>query len=283
MNVPKYDELLNPTLLALHKLGGSASIAELNETVVDQLQLPQDVVEHPGRREGTTLLAERLNWARVYLKKVGLITNSERGVWALTPDGQKIKKVNPNEVKRAVRQQQRERRAEDSDAESSDILDDLNGTESADWKDTLLEVVQDMAPPAFERLCQRLLRESGFIEVKVTGKSGDGGIDGHGIVKLAGLLSFPIIFQAKRYKGSVGAGEIRNFRGAMVGRADKGLFITTGSFTSSAYAEATRDGAPPIDLIDGDQLAEKLKELRLGIKTRMVEAVEVDTEWFRSI
>jgi restriction system protein len=145
--------------------------------------------------------------------------------------------------------------------------------------DTLL----DMPPDAFERLCQRLLRESGFIQVEVTGRSGDGGIDGHGVVRVGGLLSFPVIFQCKRYRNPVSSGVVRDFRGAMVGRADKGLIITTGSFTRDADREATRDGAPPIDLIDGEQLMEKLKDLQLGVTTKQIEVVEVATEWFAGI
>lgn len=144
-------------------------------------------------------------------------------------------------------------------------------------------LTQDLDPAAFERLVQRILRESGFIQVEVTGRTGDGGIDGRGIAKIHGFMSFHVLFQCKRYKGSVAAGEVRDFRGAMVGRADKGLFITTGSFTPAAIKEATRDGAPPIDLVDGGELAEKLKELGLGVKTDMVERISVDDAWFKSL
>ncbi|MCE1271999.1 MAG: restriction endonuclease, partial [Acinetobacter sp.] len=120
-------------------------------------------------------------------------------------------------------------------------------------------------------------------QVEVTGKVGDGGIDGKGIVRVSGLLSFHVIFQCKRYKGSVSPSQIRDFRGAMQGRADKGLFITTGNFTRDALKEATRDGAPPIDLIDGELLCEKLKELKLGITTQLIEQVEIKTEWFEKL
>lgn len=138
-----------------------------------------------------------------------------------------------------------------------------------------------MDPTAFERLVQRLLRESGFIQVEVTGRSGDGGVDGKGIMRLGGLLSFNVIFQCKRYSGSVGASHVRDFRGAMVGRADKALLITTGGFSRDAEREATRDGAPTIDLIDGMLLAEKLKELGLGVETRIVqvEEIAIDRDW----
>jgi len=153
-----------------------------------------------------------------------------------------------------------------------------------DWREELYRLLtKELSPDAFERLVQRLLRESGFVQVEVTGRTGDGGIDGKGIAKIHGFMSFHVIFQCKKYQGSVSAGDIRDFRGAMVGRADKGLFITTGTFTPAAVKEATRDGAPPIDLVDGEQLAEKLKELQLGIKTEMIEKITVNKDWFTNL
>ena len=144
----------------------------------------------------------------------------------------------------------------------------------------LIETLLSIPPDAFERLSQRLLRESGFTQVEVTGKVGDGGIDGKGIVRINGFLSFHVIFQCKRYKGSISPSQIRDFRGAMQGRADKGLFITTGTFTREATKEASRDGAPPIDLIDGELLCEKLKELGLGVTTETVEVINIKADWF---
>ena len=154
--------------------------------------------------------------------------------------------------------------------------------ESADWRDDLLDTLQNMPPDAFERLCQTLLRESGFIEVEVTGKSGDGGIDGYGIIRLAGMISFPVLFQCKRYIGNVGSNVVRDFRGAMAGRAEKGIILTTGGFTRDAQREAMRDGAAPVDLIDGQLLTDKMKSLKLGVHTKTVEVVQVDKHWFES-
>lgn len=147
------------------------------------------------------------------------------------------------------------------------------------WQDRLLECLLKMKPAAFERLCQRILRESGFIKVEVTGRSGDGGIDGIGVLRL-NLLSFHVFFQCKRWKGSVGAPVIRDFRGAMVGRADKGLVMTTGTFSTDARKEATRDGAPAIDLVDGETLCELLKGLKIGVSIRKVEHVLVEQNVF---
>jgi restriction system protein len=140
-----------------------------------------------------------------------------------------------------------------------------------------------MPPDAFERLSQRLLRECGFTQVEVTGRAGDGGIDGKGVLRLGGLINFQVVFQCKRYSGTVSAGTIRDFRGAMIGRADKGLIISTGTFSRDARAEAVRDGAPAIDLVDGQELADLLKRYDLGIQTIMVEKVEVNAAWFTTI
>lgn len=268
----------------MHQLGGSASLVELDDATLNVMGLGPEVTEVPHGDTGGTEVQYRLAWARTYLKKYGLIVNSARGVWALTETGQLTSTIEPKVVQRAVRaQRQRPPGNRPSVLAAEAVIEDEAVSQRLDWEDHLRETVLALTPGGFERLCQRILRESGFVQVEVTGRSGDGGIDGHGIVRLAGLLSFPIIFQAKKYRGSVGAPEIRNFRGAMVGRADKGLFITTGNFTTAASAEATRDGAPPIDLIDGTALIGMLKELKLGVSTRMVEHVEVDELWFSKI
>ena len=102
-------------------------------------------------------------------------------------------------------------------------------------------------------------------EVTVTGRSGDGGIDGLGILQVNRLVSFKVVFQCKRYNGSVGSPQIRDFRGAMMGRADKGIILTTGTFTTDARTEALRDGVHPIELVDGEKLVQMMEELELGL------------------
>ncbi|MFN2125036.1 MAG: restriction endonuclease [Candidatus Promineifilaceae bacterium] len=277
VSIPTYDRMMNPLIQALNSLGGSGTIEELDDKVADILKLSDEQLEvMHNPKSGQTEVSYRLAWTRTYLKKYGILENSTRGVWALTKEGQQIDKVNPREVTKFVRDQTRKDRAETDGSET--IEEELQ----LDWQEELLSTLQEMDPAAFERLVQRLLRESGFIQVEVTGRSGDGGIDGKGIMRLGGLLSFNVIFQCKRYSGSVGAGHVRDFRGAMVGRADKALLLTTGTFTRDAEREATRDGAPTIDLIDGNLLSEKLKELSLGVETKIVqrEQVEIDREWF---
>src|SRR6266498_264917 len=279
--VPKFDELMNPTLQALKRLGGSASIDELVPEIVKFLNLPQEVAEVPHGTSGRTELEYRAAWARTYLRNAGYLDNSERGVWALTPKGTQTESVDGRQIAREFALQWQAARAETGAAGAPRATDDTEPP--ATWQDKLLSILQAMDPTGFERLCQRILRESGFIEVEVTKRSGDGGIDGHGTIRLGGLISFNVLFQSKRDKGNIGADNVRDFRGAMVGRADKGVLISTGGFTLEARREATRDGAPPIDLIDGRLLAEKLKELKLGVRTSVVEHVEPVEEWFRSI
>ena len=275
-NIPTFDELMDPSIQALKRLGGSASIDELVTEIVKLLDLSQEVANAPHGTTGRTELEYRSAWARTYLRKAGLIENSERGVWALTPEGTKADAVDGRQIARDVKAQPKQATDEESDSP-------VEPENIPPWQDRLIAVLQAMDPIAFERLCQRILRESGFVEVEVTKRSGDGGIDGFGTLRIGGLISFNVLFQSKRYKGNIGSDVVRDFRGAMVGRADKGMIISTGGFTLDARREATRDGAPPIDLIDGPLLADKLKELKLGVRTHMVEDVEVVDEWFRTI
>jgi restriction system protein len=219
-----------------------------------------------------------------HLRKYGYLENSSRGVWALTQIAKENKTVDSRKVVKAVREQDKKQPIDKKQNNHIELNKDDAPEEAQEWKEELYHILtKDIEPDAFERLTQRLLRESGFVQVEVTGRTGDGGIDGKGIAKIHGFMSFHVIFQCKKYQGSVSASAIRDFRGAMVGRADKGLFITTGTFTSSAIKEATRDGAPPIDLVDGDQLADKLKEFQLGVKTEMVEKITVIKDWFTNI
>jgi restriction system protein len=294
--MPTFDSMMNPLLDALDALGGSGSIAEIDEKVLELEKIDEEVasIPHDPEKSNKTEIAYRLAWTKTFLKKVGFLENSSRGVWALTPLAREKKHVVPREVVRKVNEdlaKAKEKKdklkqiaSEGSDADESIELDDSETAEDQEWREELFHVLtKKTEADAFERLAQRLLRESGFIQVEVLGRSGDGGIDGKGIARFYGFMSFHVYFQCKKFKDPVPASAMRDFRGAMAGRGEKGLFITTSRFTSSAVAEATRDGVPPIDLVDGELLAEKLKEYQLGIKTEMVEKVSVDEDWFTNL
>lgn len=304
-DIPKFSDLLLPTLSAVARLGGSGSISEIVNTVIEleRFTEEQQDVLHNGGPE--TKIGYRVAWARTYLKYFGLLTNSARGVWAITEAGDqflgdpavsdaqrvtellrmKAEKIRELSAERAVKGEDAVSEAVQTYGLDGDEPDEsLEPVPSASWKERIIATLtaDSFSPAQFERLAQRLLREADFESVTVTGRVGDQGIDGIGIYRL-GLLSFPVYFQCKRYKGSVGAGEVRDFRGALQGRGEKGLLITTGAFTAAAKAEASRDGATPVDLIDGDRLCELLLNYELGVAVRVVEEVAVSPEFFADI
>jgi restriction system protein len=278
----RYPRLFEPVIRALNDLGGSASIDELVQRVSSILKPSAEDLDRPHGESNLTEFEYQMAWARTYLKKAGYVENSKRGIWSLTEKGRTASKVVPSDIERIAKATFAPKASEDNTSEDLELA--TAAAEALEpWKDELLRVVRDMKPAAFERLCMRLLRESGFSQVEVTGRPGDGGVDGKGVIQLSGFVSFPVIFQCKRYKGSVAPEEVRGFRGSMEGRADRGLIITTGRFTENAKREAVRDGARPIDLVDGDLLAMKLKELRLGVQSEQIERVTVDATWFAGI
>src|SRR3989338_10648713 len=287
--IPKYFELMNPLLKAIKELGGSGTNDEIYKKVVDNERFTEEQLSilHNPEKDSRTEIGYRLAWTQTYLKKYDLINNtSAKGVWSITKKGKETETVNPDVIVDYVKSQKLPKEKDTyKEAELKNDSETFQEDEN-NWKNQLHQLLLNMPPASFERLTQRLLREVGFIEVEVTGKSGDGGIDGKGILKLNDLFDLRVVFQCKRYKGSVGPSEIRDFRGGADGRGiDKRLFITTGSFTRDAIKEANRDGALPVDLINGEQLVNKLKGLSLGLKTNVktMEEVEIDREWFEEL
>jgi restriction system protein len=298
-DLPRHDDFLLPILKELRTLGGSATIEEINTRLVEQFAFTPEQMEITYETTGALVIPDRLAWARSYLKYPGFLENPKRGVWVLTEAGRAACDWEDEAVRRAVSKGYAAKHASKAkataqspftneviahDAVPAGYPADAAPDDEESWADRLLACLQSIEPAAFERLCQRLLREYGFTQVTVTGKSGDGGIDGTGVLRV-NLLSFHVLFQCKRWKGSVSSSTIRDFRGAMQGRADKGLVITTGTFTPDARREATRDGAPAIDLIDGEALCDLLRERGLGVRVRPITTYEisVDEDFFSEI
>jgi restriction system protein len=291
--IPRYDYFFEPTVKVLKLLGGSGNVQEIYDKVCDLENFSEKQQSLLHKDGPQTEIAYRMAWARTYLKNYGVVENTQRGIWSLTDKGRKLNKFDKEDIKQKVRENYNNSKvknntdkikSEECIEEDIEIKEDpqLMPVSSEEWIEKLLSILCVIPADAFERLCQRILRESGFIKVEVTGQKGDGGIDGIGVLKIA-LLSFQVFFQCKRYSGSVGPSEIRDFRGAMVGRTDKGLFMTTGTFTRAAKQEATRDGAPALDLIDGEQLCHILKDLNLGVTTKTIEVVDISESWFNSL
>jgi restriction system protein len=280
-SLPRTSDLLWPTLRALQELGGSGTVEEIAERVIalENFTAEQQAVMHSGGPQ--TEIEYRLAWARTYLKAADAVLNSERGVWVITETGRALKQSDMPLIVSRYHAERRRERTQDSDDPGIDAQVELL---DGNWRDQLLGKLLSMQPAAFERLSQRLLREAGFINLRVTGKSGDGGIDGTGVYQVS-LVSFPIYFQCKRWRGSVGASVVRDFRGALAGRGDRGLLISTGSYTADAKKEAAREGVAPIELIDGDRLCDLLKEHGLGVVTQIqtVEVVTVSQDFFEGV
>jgi restriction system protein len=271
-----------PVLEALRRLGGSGSPGEVADQVADILGVPVKEREELIA-SGTPRFLNQVQWARYYLSKEGFISSSERGVWSLTDKGRNttLSSADAMEVfARVLRKYREERRlAKSNKSEAEDESPDEAAAEAAgSYREHLLNVIKSLSPSGFERLCQRLLREAGFTQVTVTGGKGDEGIDGIGILQINPFVSFQVRFQCKRYDRSVSASQVRDFRGAMEGRADKGIIISTGSFTADARKEALRDGARPIELVDGQKLIEMFEHLQLGLKP--IKTFEVDADFF---
>ena len=281
-SIPRYHDLMWPALQATKELGGSATVGEMNERAMKSAGVTEEQQAVPHKDGRMSEVEYRLHWARTHLKGIGALENSARGVWAVTDCGRSMSEPEMQAANKAWRDSLRKERLEGRNSQAAGAeSEDEEGEAEGSWKDQLIARLLELPPDGFERLAQRILREAGFVNVAVMGKSGDGGIDGMGTYRLS-LVSFPVCFQCKRYKGTVASGTVRDFRGAMAGRGEKGLLITTGSFTRDAQAQATRDGAPPVELIDGDRLCDLLKDYRLGIEVRqrVEEDVTVNTDFF---
>lgn len=259
-------------------MGGSATAAEVTDAVIEREDLPEELLEQTNKN-GQSKVRNQIAWARMYLVHSGHIDSSTRGVWRLTDKGQHedLAKLNVSSLFKGVQSAFKANAEDLTPAKPTESVEEAESRFEAE-ETALLPVIKSLSPEGFERLCQRLLREHGFQNVRVTGRSGDGGIDGEGILEINPLLSFKVLFQCKRYQGSVGAAMIRDFRGALIGKADKGILLTTGSFTMDAKREAVRDGANPIELVDGEKLVRMFERLELGVKPKVV--YEVDLEFF---
>ncbi|HEX2340257.1 MAG TPA: restriction endonuclease [Vicinamibacterales bacterium] len=273
----QFAKYIGPVLQAIRELGGSGRPDEVRTLIARNLRISEAEQSETLPSGVQTRFENQVHWARFCLAKAAYIDSSQRGVWTLTERGRSLGDVTPDEVQRIVREVSEQTKPASTGAQAA-----VPGADAAppvtEYREELARTLQSLPAVGFERFCQRLLRESGFQEVTITGRSGDGGIDGIGILQVNALVSFKVLFQCKKYAGSVTPTHVRDFRGAMTGRADKGIIITTGSFTSDARKEAVRDGAPPIELVDGEKLASMLEKLELGLRPR--QTFEVDASFF---
>jgi len=276
---PEFIRFFKPILQILKQSGGSGTTSEVIDRAIELLQIPESEQE-VALKNGQSRVRNQVQWARLYLVRAGYLDSSRRGIWSLTEKGTEteLAAFDPHDVFQVVQKGlQAEKKMKELQEPFVDE-DDESSVEATDYKSELLALIKSLPPSGFERLCQRLLRESGFQEVVVTGRSGDGGIDGIGVLQVNPFVTFNVLFQCKRYEGSVTPAHIRDFRGAMMGRADKGIVITTGTFTLDAKKEARRDGVPAIELVAGEDLVRLFEDLELGLLPRRT--FEIDRKFF---
>lgn len=276
---PEFIRFFRPILEVMRSLGGSGTASEIVDRSIELARVTEEE-QQAVNKNGLSRIKNQVHWARQYLVWAGYLGSSKWGVWNLTDQGSSanLSTFNALEIFKSI-QGKRAQYQKPKGVESQRVEDAISGEEEPkDYRTALLNLIKSLPPGGFERLTQRLLRESGFQQVSVTGKSGDGGIDGIGTLQVNPFVSFNVLFQCKRYQGVVTPSQVRDFRGAMMGRADKGLIITTGSFTLEAKKEARRDGVPPIELVDGDTLVDIFEQHELGLIPKR--AYDVDEKFF---
>ena len=280
MKGSQFIKYLNPVLHVLRNNGGIGAASEIIDAVIEHLKIPEAEVDQTIP-SGQSRVRNQIQWARYYLTKAGLMDSPKNGVWRLTQEGNQTSLTTDQAkalVQKIVKEYQETRKAKESSAPVKN--EDVAIVEDEEHSEDLLDILKVMSPKGFERICKRLLTEIGIHDIQITGGAGDQGIDGIGRIRLNDVVNFNIVFQCKRYKETVSPALVRDFRGSMQGRAEKGLILTTGRFTQEAQKEANRDGVPPIELIDGERLVSLFEKYELGLKPKTV--YELAPEFFRS-
>ena len=282
MKFPDHYELIVPTIKALKDMGGTATLAEITKKVIELEKYPEEIQNETQKGDRRTKLEYRLAWARTYMKKyLNAVEDKSRGLWSLTTEGLKLNISDPQRIiDIANENKKKDLKVHEPKNAKIEIEEENIKDETDDWKSELLNIINESSPKSFEKLSQRVLRESGCIDVNVQGGANDKGIDGSAVLRL-GLISFPIRFQCKRYASSpVTPKEVREFRGSL-GPINKGIFLTTSTFTKLAIEESQDPTKGTIDLIDGDRLCDLLREYKIGVNEK--KDVNIDKDFFKNI
>lgn len=275
MKGPKFLGYWMPLIDELKESGGAGATSEIIDRVIERMEISEEELEKT-LKSGASKVRNQIQFARLYLVKSELIDSSTRGLWKLTEKGFEIK-LTENKVyrlfkkvqktlienRKAAKNKRHQTHREETEFETEEVNDETHHS-------IVLNILKNLTPNGFELICKRLLTEIGIENVQIIGGTNDHGIDGTGIIRLNDVISFTVIFQCKRFKETVSPSYIRDFRGTMQGRADKGIFLTTGRFTTESKKEAKRDGVPPIELIDGEKLVNLFEKYKLGLKPKLV-------------
>lgn len=269
--MPKQAEIYIPLLRCLDEMGGKGRPSEIYQRIRKFFPDLNDSDLAEVLSSGGNKWTNRVQWARNRLIVRGEMSNPERGVWAITEKGQaRLTKYRGSDQGVAE--------ADESELVPMRLIPLPNLEEVAEeyeeaFKQKALQKLQDLTPQQFERFAGGLLAAYGFSNVKVTGKSGDGGIDGHGKLKV-GLAMMNVAFQCKRWQGQVGRPDVDKFRGAIQGEFEQGIFFTPSDFSQPAREASIKKGAVPVVLINGDAIVQLMIDKGLGVKRRPVEIYE---------
>lgn len=277
IKLPHGRDLAYATLQAVDRRGGSAQSKELRNAVSEITGLTEDELEKLSLKS----VKMQMGWARTGLKSSGHLDNSQWGVWALTIEGLLLVRSEPSAAQKAARQAYErgwgQIRREKALREAAGASADSDGN----WKDGLLQAIQKMGPAAFANLCSILLKEAGFRDLETAGGNGEDEFVGVGVYKHH-LIRSRVYVQCQRRADRIPTREVRAFADAISSRANRGLFITTGTFTRDAQKVA-KDGSQPIDLIDGEELCDLLKEYGLGVKVETREHITINQKFFDAV
>jgi len=284
--LPSYQDLIYPTLVAVDLLGGSAQGSQVTTQLLDGIGPTEEQIALQYENRPKSILIDRIEWARSYAKLGGALESPRRGLYILTPLGKEIVglpeaegKSRARELDREVRRQRVRSRSEPGETEAGEIEAQPPDVQEEDttWKETLLDRLHRLTPEGFEEFALYLLRSFGLV-LKRVGGSGDEGIDGIGLAPISSVLSSRVAVQAKRYDPAspVGRDVVALFqRDARAAGAERAVLVTLGRFTEAARKAATTE-TPTVDLIDGDRLCELALEQGIGITM----APQVVEPWF---
>lgn len=283
LNLNDYVCLVIEALRSINGVGKTSAVREIIEGYLSE----RGVVEQSTLPSGESKLGNDIRWARYYLVNSGHIaptSESGRGIWKLTPKGWSdalTKEFSDDVVGKSNSSKKSESGnstvAPEEDASPSDPL------QEGAWSDSLKKLLVTMPDKGFERLCAFLMTKNGLLAARVTGQAGDGGVDGEGLLAFdsLALIKTPVAWQCKRFEtNKVPSKAVRDFRGAIDGRASYGLIFTTSTFTHDAELEARRAGATPIELVGLDRLIDMLKDREIGVKEKIIKTYEVEDGFF---
>lgn len=272
---------MGPLLDCLRALGGSAKPKEVSGWIARQLKLPSTVTES-ALKSGASRFHNQVQWARQYLVWQGLIDDSKRGIWTLTPLGWKTRldepaacrvfldrvKINRRCVARMKPPPHRCRRMT-PDRTQPNRRQPTKSRSRICW--TSSSRCRRTGSNSCAAVCcaSTVSRRSRSRNARVMAAS-----TAMALLRLSPFVSLRVAFQAKRFADTVARRDIGEFRNALLGRAEKGVFITTGRFTADAATEAARDGVIPIELIDGERLVELFQTAELGVRPRQTFAID---------